>query len=421
MADNLAQNLSLRTYDSIDGGYEDISPRGGAQISAAPPPHYISRIMHFEELNCQFGHEWDDLEKKAVEPNCFYSRWAMAASLPHFDITKKIRFFTLWLYENADPEDAKLCALVPIEPMYQYGKYPIIHWQNWLHHNIFAGSPLVLEDATEAFWEAILKKFDRQMGLSLFLHINLMQSNGPLARALRAVSSRKGRHTAMVWQESRAMLIKGQTPENYYENVVRSKKRKELRRQANRLKELGECKFIRCDINDPLLVQNWIDDFLKIESAGWKGANGSALNTHPDSLAFFHDIIIKAAFEGKAELLSLTLKGEPIAMLVNLFSGEGCFSFKTTYDEQYYKYSPGVLLQIENLLLLNRDNFQWCDSCAVEGHPMIDSLWSDKRSMGRFSIAIGGPIKQAIFSLLRRVEDYKSGKAAPRFDIINQA
>jgi hypothetical protein len=55
------------------------------------------------------------------------------------------------------------------------------------------------------------------------------------------------------------------------------------------------------------------------------------------------------------------------------------------------------LLQIENLALLERSGIDWCDSCAAEGHPMIDSVWTGRRTIGRYSMAIGGAGRRALF------------------------
>ena len=89
----------------------------------------------------------------------------------------------------------------------------------------------------------------------------------------------------------------------------------------------------------------------------------------------------------------------------------GSFSFKTAFDEDYARFSPGVLLQIENLALLEHSGIAWCDSCAVEGHPMIDSLWTGRRSVGRYSVAIGGSGRRAIFGALLKAE---LARSAPR-------
>lgn len=107
---------------------------------------------------------------------------------------------------------------------------------------------------------------------------------------------------------------------------------------------------------------------------------------------------------GKVERLDLRLEGRPLAMLVNFHSPPGSFSFKTAFDEDFARYSPGVLLQIENLALLDRADIKWCDSCAAQGHPMIDSIWTGRRSIGRYSIAIGGAGRRTIFGAFLKAE-----------------
>ena len=91
-------------------------------------------------------------------------------------------------------------------------------------------------------------------------------------------------------------------------------------------------------------------------------------------------------------------------MLANFITPPGAYSFKTAFDEDYARFSPGMLLQLENLALLERRDLQWTDSCAVEGHPMIERLWRGHRRMVSRNIAIGGPLRRAAFRLLMAYE-----------------
>src|SRR5690606_15906479 len=118
----------------------------------------------------------------------------------------------------------------------------------------------------------------------------------------------------------------------------------------------------------------------------------------------FREVLAGAAAQGRLERLTMTLDGRPIAMLVNFVCQPGMFSFKTTYDESLAKYSPGVLLQCENLMLLGRQDIAWSDSCAAEGHPMIDHIWRERREVGHVSIAIGGTLRRTLFRALVAAE-----------------
>ena len=77
-------------------------------------------------------------------------------------------------------------------------------------------------------------------------------------------------------------------------------------------------------------------------------------------------------------------------MLANFLTAPGAFSYKTAFDEDYARFSPGVLLQRENLALLERDGIDWVDSCAAQDHPMIDHFWRERRVIQRRSIGIAG-------------------------------
>jgi hypothetical protein len=87
-----------------------------------------------------------------------------------------------------------------------------------------------------------------------------------------------------------------------------------------------------------------------------------------------------------------------IAMLVNFLAYPGSFSFKIAYDEAYARYSPGILIEKANLQRLGDPCFGWMDSCAVEDHPMINSLWRSRREMVRIAL----PRKSARATILFR-------------------
>jgi hypothetical protein len=148
----------------------------------------------------------------------------------------------------------------------------------------------------------------------------------------------------------------------------------------------------------------WIEQFLELEHSGWKGMAGSAMICAAETEALFRTALEHAASSGKLERLTLRIDSQPIAMLANFITPPGSFSYKTAFAESYARFSPGVLLQRENLALLDRNDIGWCDSCAAPDHPMIDSLWTERRAIGRISVAIGGRGRRSIFNLLNAIE-----------------
>lgn len=198
------------------------------------------------------------------------------------------------------------------------------------------------------------------------------------------------------------MLASSLAPDAYLEASLSGKKRKELRRQANRLADEGEVALTRQ--TDGEGIADWCDAFLALEARGWKGEAGSALASTEGTARLFRESLDGAAARGRLERLTLTLDGRPLAMLATFLTPPGAYSYKTAFDEDFARFSPGVLLQRENLGMLERPDIAWSDSCASADHPMIDHLWRERRGIGRLSIAIGGLLRRTAFRQFVRAE-----------------
>ncbi|HWT42997.1 MAG TPA: GNAT family N-acetyltransferase, partial [Sphingopyxis sp.] len=128
------------------------------------------------------------------------------------------------------------------------------------------------------------------------------------------------------------------------------------------------------------------------------------LASHGDTEAWFRAILTGAAEAGKLDMRALDLDDRPLAMLVNFLCPPGGFSFKTAFDEDFARFSPGVLLQQANLDLLDDPRADWVDSCAAPGHPMIDSVWRERRALVWVNAALSAPSDRLRFAMLTRAE-----------------
>jgi len=199
------------------------------------------------------------------------------------------------------------------------------------------------------------------------------------------------------------MLRSGLDADAYWETQVRAKKRKELRRLQKRLAELGTVESRLLRAGDDLA--QWCGEFLALEAAGWKGAQGTALACREQDAAFFRSACAAAFANGLLHFLRMDLDGRAIAMLVNFRAGEGAFSFKIAFDETLGRFSPGVLIEIANLHAVQGDpGIDWMDSCAAADHPMIDSLWAERRTITQYRIALKGAGRGLAFALANGVE-----------------
>ncbi len=338
---------------------------------------------------------WDALALCAAEPNPFHESWYLLPALRALDPKGSVQLLRFEF-------DGELAGILPLRREPRYYRWPIPQLTNWIHGNCFLGAPLVAAGLERPFWRALLAWADAHPRAGLFLHLAQIPLDGPLWSALQAVLAEQDRQAALVSREARAMLDSSLAPEAYFEASMSAKKRKELRRQHTRLAELGELTFERR--RDDAHLLRWCEDFLALEHSGWKGTAGSALGSHQATARMFKEALSGAASHDRLERLTLSLDGEPIAILVNFLTPPGAYSYKTAFDERYARFSPGVLIQRENLALLGHAEVRWCDSCAAADHPMIERIWREKRSVGRISIAIGGKLRRALFARLVRAE-----------------
>ncbi|MFC0203012.1 GNAT family N-acetyltransferase [Novosphingobium soli] len=360
--------------------------------SAAAEPAGMDRIacVPWRSMAAQRD-AWDDLARRAAEPNPFFESWYLLPSLEHLAGTGRVAVLR---FEH----EGRLAGLLPLVRAGRYYRWPLPHLSSWLHSNCFCGVPLVAQGAQEPFWQAVLQWADAAAGTALFLHMRGMVLNGPVCAALRQVAAGQARQVEVVQCEQRAMLASPLSPAAYLEASLSGRKRKELRRQAARLAEEGALSFERR--HDAADVAAWCEAFLALEAKGWKGRAGSALASDAGTARLFRASLEEAAARGRLERLALTLDGRPIAMLATFLAAPGAYSYKTAFDEAYARFSPGVLLQRENLSILESDDIAWSDSCASADHPMIDHLWRERRSLGRLSIAIGGRLRRGAFRRL---------------------
>ncbi len=376
----------------------DHAPALPPQRTAAPLPLPAAGIRsvdwrQFEQTEQRLA--WNALAQCASEPNPFFESWYLLPALRAHDPHGSVRMLRFEV-------DGDLAGLLPVRREPRYYRWPIPQLTTWIHGNCFLGAPLVAAGLERPFWCALLAWADQVPGAALFLHLPQLPIDSPLHTALSAVLDEQHRTAGLVHLEQRAMLQSNLASEAYFELALSGKKRKELRRQFARLSELGDVTLTRSRGDEDL--GRWIEQFLALEHSGWKGGAGSALASHQTTTHLFEAALAGAASHGRLERLTLALDDQPIAMLASFVTPPGAFSYKTAFDERYARYSPGVLLQRENLAMLDDPLVRWCDSCAAADHPMIDHIWRERRAIGRLSIAIGGPLRRALFRQLLKAE-----------------
>jgi CelD/BcsL family acetyltransferase involved in cellulose biosynthesis len=355
------------------------------------------RVVDPLALSDELAAAWDRLAEEASEPNPFAERWCLQSALHLLDPQRHARLVMV-----RDGSTGPVIGVMPLAQAAKYGRLPLRHVTGWTHHNHFLGLPLVRAGCENLFWSILLGWCDASAWARTLVHVPRLTEDGPLHKALVDVARVRGGEAEVVHREERALLDSDLSPEAYWDEAVRAKKRKELRRQANRLAEQGLLTFRRWQPGEAL--DPWLDGFLELEARGWKGRAESALASHGETEAWFRAVLAGAADAGRLDMRSLDLDGRPLAMLINFLCPPGGFSFKTAFDEDYARFSPGVLLQQANLDLLGDARIDWVDSCAAPGHPMIDSVWRERRRLVWVNVPLAGGSDRLRFNALTRAE-----------------
>ncbi len=321
--------------------------------------------------------------------NAFAEPWMALSGLTHCDAARAVR---LALVSKGDSAQ----AIVPLVAQSRLGRMPLRTIATWSHPNSFLSPALSVAGQERAAWRTLLSGASAHFPGHRALLADGLVEGSPLHLGLLEAAAALALPVAVESRTVRAMLATDLDAEAYWDSSVRAKKRKELRRQWARLGEEGALTVDHGDgCDDPAL---WIAEFLTLEASGWKGANGSALASNADTRAFFSEAMTAGWAQGQVLLTALRIDGRAIAMLITLVSGNAGFSFKTAFDEEFARFSPGVLLQRESLSLLTSRKLAFIDSCAAQDHPMIDSLWRERRAVVSVSMPLPGAANRLAWS-----------------------
>ena len=349
---------------------------------------------------------WDDLAAHAIEPNVFYESWHLRPALRVFG---KGTFRFVFIYQNVPHQKPILCGFFPLQRRRRYKGLPLHVLSLWKHDYCSLCTPLVRagyeDECLDAFWQWITQK----SGAAL-LEMHQVGADGPFVRHWTQLLQKcAAPHFADAIYARAFLNPQTSSADEYLHNALSRKRRKEWKRLENRLSELGHLRYEW--VKDNALgqgIEQGIEEFLQLEASGWKGRAATAFANDEIHSAFFQEVACEASLRGRLMLLSLKLNGRPIAMKFNLLADNGAFACKIAYDEEFSSFSPGVLLELENIRLVQETPaLQWMDSCAIPDHSMINRLWTERRSLQNSLVSTGkmsGNLIVALLPILRFVK-----------------
>ena len=361
------------------------APVPGRTAPAATADLQSEVITDWSRLEA-LGEEWQDLASAAAEPNPFYEPWMLLPALRAYGPGARLEVLVASTLHRGR---RLLCGLFPIA--YRRGRAEL-----WKHRSCSLSTPLLRAGFAQASMRCFLDHLEQRAGL---VRLEDVPGEGPFHLHLVDELNRRCWPSLVSSWYTRALFRPAASSEEFLERALNGKRRKELRRQRARLAELGrlELSELRPD-EDPA---HWIREFLALEAAGWKGTRGVAAAQHPGERAYVEEMAARAHARGRLMMMALRLDGRPIALKYNLLAGDGSFAFKITFDESYSRYSPGVLLELENVHRLHQmRSVRWMDSCAAPNRFMINHLWPDRREMQTVFFSTGRTLPSLVLAVV---------------------
>lgn len=346
---------------------------------------------------------WHDLVAHAAEPNPFFEPDALLAAWHHLP-APGMRVVLVWSPHPLPGKPPVLVGMFPLAHARSYKALPVPVLTTWSHLYAYLATPLVRADMAGDVLEALFAWVQRETD-AVLIEWQKIRAGGPFHHALIDTLNRLGFEAFCERGHTRALFRPSVDAETYLSHAIAGKKRKELRRQERRLFESGRVTYDELAPSGDL--EAWLDEFVALEERGWKGRIGTALRADPAALTVFREMARGAFARGSWMTLALRLDGRAIAMKCNLRAGPGAVAFKIAYDEAYARFSPGVLLEIEQVRRLHCAGAPtWMDSGAAPDHPMIGHLWRDRLAIENLVVPTGrspGELAVAAMPLVRWV------------------
>lgn len=350
------------------------------------------------------GTAWRDLEAEALHGSPLFGADLMAVATANF-AQEAARLELVLVWAEGSGGGRRLIGLCPFTRHHGRWLVPAPVFRPWHHDFCFMSLPLVHRDHAHAAFDGLIRWMDDETGGNATLLLEKCPAQGEFFAALEQYLVGTGRAYRHFGHHRRAVLEGGETADAYLRAAMPGKKRKELRRQRNRLADSGEVVFSTLTRGgSPEAVADWCAEFMALEDAGWKGRRGTAIARVDGLDHFLPEALAVEARRGDLLFWKLAHGGRPVAMTFAIRRGGRAWLLKIAHDEALARHSPGVLLMHDVTEdLLGDPTIAWVDSCALPDHPMINRIWRDRFAVS--DLLIAGRSMTVPFEFICRLEN----------------
>ena len=353
---------------------------------------------------------WHFLAQNALQTNPTFETNYLLPALTHL-ASEAVQVIVV---ENRNaPEGQELVALVPIETK-QVFRMPFKTAEVWRHDQCFNATPLLDKDYAAEAW---LKLCDFLVSNRYsMLSLDTVSAAPEVDAVFQSLEQQPGVTRFQRDHFLRAGFAPAVSADNYISQHVSKGTRKKLRSRLSKLEQVGDVTWERS--TDESDFEQLTEDFLRLEATSWKGEAGTALACSQSTQSFYRDLIQRSAAQGKAKFLVLKVDGKPIAMISDIQSQATVYCYKTSYDDSYARYSPGLQTEFKNIEYLHREGVQFGDSCTAAGKSAMSRIWGQRLAFQKVIFSLKPGFAQTAVrafptmqSVLKRLRNMKPGKS----------
>jgi hypothetical protein len=364
--------------------------------TVATPASWSVRRLAMEEVTPADVQAWAALEARALEPNACASPYFVLPAARHLAGAGEQPFVEL--VESRSEGQETVRGAFALRSRMATRAMPLPHLEAFHTLHTFFGSPLVDRDHGEAVWQALFDAIASRHRNAHALVLRDIERGGALHQGLQQACNRYGARLHLGRPRARAVLRREHMGLAALKTALR-KQHSEIERCRRRLAEAGtlEWRVLR-----ESLPEAAVDDFIRLEHAGWKGEEGSSLHAKPHEEAFFREMSTGFASAGRALFTELKLDGQTIASTSNFVSGGMGFAFKVGWDPAWRKLGVGILNEAELVRLAPEvcADIECFDS-GSEPDSFIEKLWPGRRELVTAVVCFDVLARMALHGLRR--------------------
>ncbi len=363
------------------------------------------RQVRFDELDKETVESWESLEDRALESNAFLSPHFVIPAVRHLERPEELRQTIFVFAEKANGDGVVLVGAGVFVRTPGRPGFPLPHLRAFLSRHSYLSGMLVDRDEAEGAMRAFFEFFCNGKATWHGVKFDYRPADSPQADLMTAVSEEFGSPWREQERTHRAIFVPSEGGSAYIQTQYSSDRRKNLRRMRRLLEEKGNVSwsaFFGTEVGE-----GNIEHFLEVEHMGWKGEKGTSLRSRPSHEAFFREMVHGFRGGKRVFFTEMCLDGVVISSTSNLISGGTGFAFKTGYNPDYSKMSPGVLNEVGFIQHAPDlcESLAYIDSGALEGS-YIDQLWVGRRVLasGIFGTTPLGRMVLQGFEQMRRIK-----------------